>query len=316
VRRILIIRLGALGDFCNSFPAFAALRAHHAGDRITLLTTAPFVSLALDSPWFDQVRVDERPAWLNLAGLWRLRRQLRGFDFIYDLQTSRRSSKYFWLAGRPPWSGIAAWCSHPDRNPARGALPTVARQRAQLAVAEVAPAVPDLSWLAERGPQIEQPYAMLAPGTSNAHGGAKQWPVERFAAVALHLADEGITPVIVGGAADRATAAKIRAACPQAIDLVGDTDLQGLAGLARRAAVAIGGDTGPIHLAGIMGCPTVALFSRFSDPANATPEGPCTVLRAERLGQISEDKVIEAIKQKPGETKPSPPAPPASLRTE
>ncbi|HTZ69579.1 MAG TPA: ADP-heptose--LPS heptosyltransferase, partial [Acetobacteraceae bacterium] len=54
--RILIIRLGALGDFCNSFPAFAAIRAHHAADHVVLLTTPPFVALALESPWFDQVR--------------------------------------------------------------------------------------------------------------------------------------------------------------------------------------------------------------------------------------------------------------------
>ena len=59
--------------------------------------------------------------------------------------------------------------------------------------------------------------------------------------------------------------------------------------------VAIGGDTGPLHLAGIMGCPTVALFSRFSDPANATPEGPCTVLRAESLADLTVATVAAAL---------------------
>ncbi len=300
MRRILIIRLGALGDFCNSFPAFAALRAHHAHDRITLLTTPPFVSLALDSPWFDQVRVDARPAWLDLAGLWRLRAQLRGFDFVYDLQTSRRSARYFWLAGRPAWSGVAGGCSHPDRNPARGALPTLARQRAQLAVAGVSPVVPDLGWLAGAGPRIAAPYAVLVPATSGAHGGAKQWPVERFAALASRLAARGITPVVVGEAA---------AGIPAGVDLAGKTDLQALAGLLHRAAVAVGGDTGPIHLAGIMGCRTVALFSRFSDPANARPEGPCTVLRAARLDEIGVDEVMQAIKEAGGD-EAVPPGPP------
>ncbi len=79
---ILVIRLGALGDFVLSFPAFAALRAHHAADRLVLLTTGPFVPMAQASPWFDEIRVDTRPSWLNLPGLWRLRTQLRGFDFV------------------------------------------------------------------------------------------------------------------------------------------------------------------------------------------------------------------------------------------
>jgi hypothetical protein len=39
----------------------------------------------------------------------------------------------------------------------------------------------------------------------------------------------------------------------------------------------------------------VALFSRFSDPANATPEGPCTVLRADRIDEIGTDQVIEEV---------------------
>lgn len=295
MRRILVIRLGALGDVCNSFAAFAAIRAHHANDKITLLTTAPFVALALDSPWFDQVRVDARPAWLNPAGLWRLRQQLRGFDFVYDLQTSRRSSKYFRLAGRPPWSGIAAGCSHPDRNPARDRMPTVARQREQLAQAGVPGRAPDLSWLAGRGPSLPQPYALLVPGTSSAHRGAKQWPLERFAALAGVLMARGVTPVIVGTHADKAAGEQIRGECPSALDLTGQTDLPSLAGLAHRAALAVGGDTGPLHLAGVMGCRTLALFSRYSDPANATPEGDCTVLQAGDLADLSLQAVVAAL---------------------
>ena len=295
MKRILVIRLGAVGDFCNSFPAFAAIRAHHRADGVTLLTTEPFVALALNSPWFDQVRVDARPGWFNPAGLWRLRGQLRGFDFVYDLQTSRRSSRYYWLAGRPPWSGIAHGCSHPDRSPRRDAMPTVARQRAQLAQAGVAAAAPELDWLAARGPELAKPFALLVPATSGSHGGAKQWPLQRFSEIAEILATRGVTPVVVGGPGDAHAASTILAACRDAIDLTGQTDLASLAGLASRASVAIGGDTGPIHLAGIMGCPTVALFSRFSDPANATPEGPCTVLRAESLADLTVATVAAAL---------------------
>ena len=293
--RVLVIRLGALGDFVLSFPAFAAIRAHHARDHITLLTTAPFAGLAQDSPWFDEVRLDRRPAWFDLPGLVRLRRQLARFDLVYDLQTSRRSSHYLLLAGRPPWSGIARGCSLPDADPHRNLLHTVARQRGQLAAAGVPEAFLDLNFLRHRGPLLDQPYALLVPGTSPSQGGAKRWPVERFASVARHLAEKGVRPVVVGGPVEADDAATILHACPTALNLVGRTTLQDLAGLASRAALAVGGDTGPIHLAAMMGCPTIALFSRFSDPALAAPVGQAQLIRAARLDQIGVGEVFACL---------------------
>ena len=295
MRRILVIRLGALGDFVLSFPAFAAIRAHHASDHITLLTTAPFKSLAQDSPWFDSVELDRRPRWHHLPGLLALRRHLTGHDFTYDLQTSSRSSLYFTLAGRPPWSGIARGCSHPDADPARNALHTIARQRGQLAAAGVPPAAPDLTWLAPRGPHLPPPYALVIPGTSASQNGAKKWPTDRYAALASGLAAAGLHPVIAGTQAEAGEAATILAACPEATDLTGRTTLQDLAGLAARAAVAVGGDTGPIHLAAIMGCPVVALFSRFSNPALAAPVGEATVLCADSLNSLDVPQVQQAV---------------------
>jgi ADP-heptose:LPS heptosyltransferase len=292
---ILVIRLGALGDFVLSFPAFAAIRHHHARDRVVLLTTPPFARLAEASPWFDEIRIDTRPSWLNLAGLARLRRQLRGFDFIYDLQTSRRSARYFRLAGRPPWSGIAPGCSHPDRDPDRDRLHSVERQRRQLAVAGVEPAPMDLSWLSGRGPQIDTPYALLVPATSGSHGGAKTWPITRFAAVAKLLAVRGLRPVVVGTAAEARLAADIQAICPETLDLTGQTSILDLAGLSHRASLTIGGDTGPVHLAAMMGSPTIALFSKYSDPVHATPVGNVRLLREERLEDLSLDRVAAVL---------------------
>jgi ADP-heptose:LPS heptosyltransferase len=125
-KRVLVIRLSALGDFVLSFGPFAAIRAHHPKAEITLLTTAPFAGLARGAPWFDRVEVDARPAWWNLPGLGQLWRQLQGFDMVYDLQTSGRSSRYFTLAGRPPWSGIAPGCSFPQSDPARETMTVAA----------------------------------------------------------------------------------------------------------------------------------------------------------------------------------------------
>ena len=294
MRSVLVLRLGALGDFVLSFPAFAALRAHHERDRLVLLTTAPFVPLAQASPWFDEIRVDTRPGWLNFRGLWHLRRQLRA-ELVYDLQTSRRSARYFWLAGRPAWSGIAAGCAYPDPDPRRDLLHTVDRQRGQLAAAGVPPAEPDVSWLSGYGPVLPGPYALLIPGTSGSHGGAKTWPLERFAAIASTLAARGLLPVVVGNAAEAKNAAVILRACPTAVDLTGKTSILELSGVAQRAAVAVGGDTGPLHLAAMMGCPTIALFSRFSDPIQATPVGKTRLLRENRLEDLSVDRVAAAL---------------------
>ena len=297
MRRIMVMRLGALGDFVLSFSAFAAIRAHHADDQITLLTTAPFEALAAASPWFDRVEVDSRPGWTDWRGLWRLRRQLAGFDFVYDLQTSGRSSRYFWLAGRPQWSGIARGCSHPDGDPGRNFLHTLARQTGQLAAAGVAPRKPDLDWLRGGGPHVAGPYAVVVPGTSASQGGAKRWPGELFAGLAVALAAMGLRPVIVGTKAEAVEAGKIVAACPSALDLTGRTSLLELAGLAARARVAVGGDTGPVHLAAMMGCRVVALFSQFSDPALAAPVGRTKVIRAGRLEDVALPDVIASVRE-------------------
>ena len=294
-RRILVIRLSALGDVALSFPAFAAIRAHHAGDHVTVLTTPSYAALLRDSPWFDMVDTDARPGWADLPGLWRLRRQLAGYDLVYDLQTSARSSRYFWLAGRPAWSGIARGCSLPDADPGRNGLHTVARQRGQLEAAGVGASPVDLDWLRHRGPVLAERYALLVPGTSSAQGGAKRWPIDRSAALAVHVAALGIRPVVVGTAAETGDAAIILKACPGALDLTAKTSIQELAGLAVRAAFAIGGDTGPIHLAAMVGCRVLALFSRYSDPVLAAPVGQVRLIAASNVETISLAEVLAAL---------------------
>lgn len=293
--RILVIRLGALGDFVLSFGPFAAIRARHAADEIALLTTRPFADLARRAPWFDRVLVDTRPEWWNPAGLLRLVRQLRGFDFVYDLQTSARSSRYFRLAGRPPWSGIARGCSHPHANPRRDFMHTLERQREQLIMAGVtAFPPPDLSWLAGASFDLPTPYALLVPGAAP-HRPAKRWPSAHFAALADILAGRGITPVVLGSAAE----APLAAAIPAAIDLTGRTGIADIATLAQGAALAVGNDTGPMHLAAAVGCRSVVLFSADSDPALTAPRGPDggwpVVLRVPDLADLPVERVAAAL---------------------
>ncbi|HET9148137.1 MAG TPA: glycosyltransferase family 9 protein [Acetobacteraceae bacterium] len=298
MRRILVIRLGALGDIVLSFPAFAAIRAAHPGAEITLLTTAPFAGWLTQSPWFDQVLVDDRPAFWNLPGLARLHRKLVGFDMVYDLQTSSRSSRYFRLAGRPPWSGIAPGCSHPHANPARNAMHTRERIAEQLAMAGIPtlPA-PDLSWLCGgmMGFNLPARFAALIPGAAP-HRPAKRWPAGNFATLAKRL---DLPVAILGGKAEQPIAARIRRDAPEAIDFTGRTDLAHLAALLARASLAIGNDTGPMHLAVALGTPSIVLFSGESDPALTAPRYPeggwPTILRAPDLADLPVDRVAEAL---------------------
>ena len=300
-KRILVIRLGALGDFVLSFGPFAAIRAHHPDAHITLLTTAPFARLGRLSPWFDEVVIDRRAPWWDLRALWRLRKTLHGFDFVYDLQTSGRSSRYFMVDGRPPWSGIAKGCSHPHANPDRDTMHTWERQRDQLAMAGIASVpVADTSWLlrAAEPPEVPRPYALLVPGTA-AHRVPKRWPTLSYGNLARALMAEGVTPVILGIGAEGPLAATIKERCPEAIDLTGRTDLPGIAALATRARFAVGNDTGPMHLAAVMGCPCLTLFSLASDPSRTAPRGPdgatLMVLREDNLADLPSDEVLAAL---------------------
>ena len=296
--RILVIKLSALGDFVQAFGPFAAIRAHHRNARITLLTTGPFADLARMSPWFDEVWTDTRPR-LWQPGAWlALRARLRGgrFDMVYDLQTSDRSGWYFRLMGRPRWSGIAPGCSHPDSNPEREHIHTIERQAIQLGlagIAEVPP--PDLSWLTADLARFKLParYALLVPGGA-AHRPAKRWPVEQYIALARALAAQGIAPVLIGTQADAGPIAMIDGAVIEARSLLGQTGFAEIAALARGAALAVGNDSGPMHLIAAAGCRAVVLFSAASDPALCAPRGRVTILGRPSLADLPLAEVVAA----------------------
>lgn len=296
--RILVIKLAALGDFIQAFGPFAAIRAHHPGAEITLLTTPPFAALARRAPWFDHVWADGRPAWTDLPAVVRLALRLRRarFDRVYDLQTSSRSSRYrLFTGGRPEWSGIARGASHPHRNPARDGMHTLDRQREQLREAGIeAFPVPDMRWLEGDLSAFTMPprFGLLIPGASPGRPG-KRWPVERFAALAAGLA---MPVAVLGGKGEGPLAETILRAAPSALDLTGRTDLLQIGALARHAAFAIGNDTGPTHLVAAAGCPTLALFGAESDPALCAPRGPVTeVLRHLPLAELPMESVAAAV---------------------
>jgi ADP-heptose:LPS heptosyltransferase len=296
--KVLVIKHGALGDIVLAFPAFAAIRAAHRDATITLLTTAPFEALLKASPWFDEVAVDARPEAWDIPGVLKLRRQLRGFDLVYDLQTSSRSSRYFRLAGKPAWSGISPGCSLPQSDPKRDFLHTRERLADQLRIAGIPglPA-PDLGWLRKAGAKIGLParYAVLVPGASP-HRPEKKWPEQKFAGLAAQLT---MPAVVVGGPDEMPLAAAIKAVAHRTIDLTGRTTLMELGPVLAGAALAVGNDTGPMHLAASFGVPSVVLFSGASNPALTSPRYPDggwpSILQAPHLSGVSVAQVAAAL---------------------
>jgi ADP-heptose:LPS heptosyltransferase len=313
-RKILVIKLSALGDFIQALGPAAAIRRHHVGDEITLLTTNAFAELARQSGLFDKVAIDGRPTLLDASGWLPLRRVLRGggFDRVYDLQTSDRSSFYAWLflpARSPEWSGIAWHCSHPHANLGRHPQHTIDKQAEQLLMAGIYP-TPLPSCRASSQPLpaglAQRTFFLLIPGSSARHP-EKRWPAERYGELARRLFEAGpILPVIVGARGEELLAAEIRAACPDAVDLVGRTSLTGLADLANAALFTIGNDTGASHIAAAGGRPVVVLFSGASDPRRCAPRGrEVYVLVSSRIDELSVDCVFAQAVQAAGHGTPS-----------
>jgi ADP-heptose:LPS heptosyltransferase len=305
--RILVIKLGALGDFVLALRAMAQIRRAHAKARITLLTTAPYADLARASGYFDDIDIGGRPKGLlaQLALIRRLRRLKP--QRVYDLQTSSRTRNYLYaFLPRPPqWCGISPGASHRHRNPRRDHMQSLDRLWDQIAVTGIVDPLPegqapgpDLGWAIAAGQvfDIPRPYALLAPGASPGRP-LKRWPADRFAALAVALETLGLTPVVIGGLAESEAGAAIARAAPSTRMLAGKTRLIDLAGLGARAALLVGNDTGPTHLAALAGAPSLVLFSRDSDPAlNAPRAGQVVVLQRDDLADLSVDEVTNAAR--------------------
>jgi ADP-heptose:LPS heptosyltransferase len=279
-REILVVKLGALGDFIQALGPMPDIRRHHPDGRITLLTTPRYAELALATGLFDDVIIDHRPTPFDVRGWLALRRTLRRrrFDRVYDFQTSDRTELYAWFFApgqMPEWSGIAWRCSHPHANSARNRQHTMDRQAEQLLMAGLYP-VSRVPWLPPAGSLPAElagrRFAMLIPGSSPRHL-VKRWPARCYAELAKRLSLAGYLPVLVGVAGEADLGGAIRDRCPEALDFIGRTDVAALAALARAASLTVGNDTGATHVAAAGGNPALVLFSRASDPTLCAPRG-------------------------------------------
>ena len=312
IKKILVIKLSALGDFVLALAAIKKIREVHRQAHVTLLTTPPFEALAKASPYFNAVEIDGKPEgmseWLGL----RTRLKRARYDRVYDLQTSSASARIFHLLSPfpPPWSGITFGAGLPHRNPRRDHMHTLERQADQLKAAGIWPDAPtepgaapppDLSWIntaAGKSRPTEtglkpRPYVMMIPGGS-AHRLDKRWPVAKFGELAKGLYAYGYDIVVIGGPQESPLGREIQRFVSKARDLTGRTDFAGVARMGAKAALVIGNDTGPLHLAAATGAPTIVLFSAASDPALSAPRGHVVVLQAPALEELDVATVAQA----------------------
>jgi heptosyltransferase-2 len=110
------------------------------------------------------------------------------------------------------------------------------------------------------------PLAAVAPGA--AYGSAKRWPSAAFADLVAGLAQDGVTTVVVGAAADRSVANDVRRALAgraTLLDLVDRTDIPGLAGVLVHCRALVANDSGALHLAAALGVNVAAVFGPTDD---------------------------------------------------
>ena len=273
--RVLVVKLGALGDLLLSVPHLEVILEAHAGADVVLMTAPALAPLFAHDPRLTLIPCDRRRT-LGAGGfLSALRRAARGgFSVVYDLQCRRKTKLIAWATRAPrrignvPSPAYTAW---PDPEAFRAApknafhrlnmvLQTAGLPPARPGAATLHPSKADLEavagWLTEAG-IAGQPLALLHAGSS-ARWPSKRWPAEHFAQVARWLQSCGVAVVLTGGREDAEVNRGI--ARIAGMDATGRFGLLGLYALARRARLALVNDSGPMHLFALAGVPVYAFF--------------------------------------------------------
>lgn len=264
--KILFISYNRLGDAVLSSGIYNRLVEQHPGARMTVACGPVPAPLFACAPGLDELIVlEKRPRLGHWIELWR-RTVGRRWDMVVDL----RGSAMGWLL----------WAS---RRHAAGPRPGPVH-RVQM-LADVIGATPPPSPALWTTPAHEQAAAGLLSGDRpvlgigpTANWGGKQWPADRFAALAQRLVEQGPLAgariAVFGAPHERAAAAPVLDALPadQTVDLVGSIDLPTVYACLKRCRLYVGNDSGLMHMAAAAGIPTLGLFGP-SEPERYGPWG-------------------------------------------
>lgn len=332
--KLLIVRVGAMGDVLHALPAAAALRAARPEWTIDWVVDPRWAALLVDDQGHgeivNRVHLAETKLWskspLSLKTMRlvaALRKQLRAerYDVVVDMQGTMRSAVIGRFARAREFAGYAdpreAAAAKLYRRTRRRIGTHVVQQGAALLGAacsvalEPAPVrLPHTKWADEWATELvgERKVCVLA---ASAGWGAKQWPAERYGELAKELRGMGFVPLVNAPKKDDAVASSVVAASGGAAEIA-VCNVAGLIALMRRTSLLVGGDSGPTHLAAALGIPLVALYGP-TDPARNGPwgSGPMRVLRGAGsvtshkrvaeidagLARIGVDEVVGAVKQ-------------------
>lgn len=285
-KRILIVRLSALGDVVMASGLIRALAERHPQAEISWLVEAPAAPLLRHNPRLKQVLIWPRAEWQALwrarqwGALWRqvmtFRRELRmqRFDWVLDAQGLLKSGLCAWMTGAPRRLGLLSR-EGSERlmteviRPPNGVDRRIAAEyrfaaeylgapkdsyRMDLAIGE-APAH-TAAGAFEALPE-NRPVVALCPFTTRPQ---KHWFEDRWVGLAEALLAHGMAPVIMGGPADREAGARMAKACAGLHNLAGTLRLDESAAFIARCSLLVGVDTGLTHMGTALSVPTVALF--------------------------------------------------------
>lgn len=296
--RVLLVRLGALGDIVHALPVLAALRAYSADLQVDWVVDARYAGVLELVEGLSRVVVvrarthgdDGRAVRFHgVAGLLRavafLRR--RHYAAALDLQGLLKSAAFANGSGASRVvgferealrEGAAAWL-YGEEVPVDDRGHVVHKNLALLAALDVPSAGIVFPWRTVSSPVVDavlaDPRVGRAGGFVLINPGAawenKRWPPERFGALAAGLARRhGLPGVVTWGPGEQDRAAAVVAASEGQALASPATTLADILALARAARLCVSGDTGPLHLAASVGTPVVALFG----PTRPERNGP------------------------------------------
>ncbi len=296
--RVLIVRMGALGDIVHALPVLAALRASRPDVAVDWLVDARYAGvLALVEGVRRRIVVraasaEERAGEVRFRGVPGLLTAVsdlraQGYDAAIDLQGLVKSAAFARLSGARRVIGFvraqlrepaAGWLYREQvAGPATGHV--VHKNLAVLPALGVPAAGIVFPWKdvpsavvtavrADARVAAAGGFAIVNPGAAWDN---KRWPPERFGALAAALGERfGLPSVVTWGPGEEARAAAVVAAAAGHALLSPPTALIDLLALARQARLVISGDTGPLHLAASVGAPVVGLFG----PTRPDRNGP------------------------------------------
>jgi len=286
-RRILVVLLGAIGDVTRALPLAHRLRAGYPDAYIAWALEPAAAPLLAHHPAIDARLVFERAGGLPAFAAFLRRVRRARFDLTLDLQRHAKSGLVSAASGAAVRLGFHRrnakelnwiWSTHTIAPVAARGWKLEDYQRFGDWL-ELPPAAPrfDLTLTAEEHARVDAllaavagPFAALFLGST---WPSRLWLAESFARVADGLAARGLASVLIGGGDTLALAAELaRGTGAAVLDLAGRTTLRESVGVLARARLAIGPDSGPMHLAAAVGTPVISLWGATT-PARSAPYG-------------------------------------------